>query len=40
MKDIGVRELKIHASKIVREVAERHAIHTTTRLCCGYPRAT
>jgi prevent-host-death family protein len=31
MKDIGVRELKIRASEIVREVAEGHAMYTITR---------
>ena len=31
MKEIGVRDLKIRASEIVREVAEGHATYTITR---------
>jgi prevent-host-death family protein len=30
-KDIGVRELKIRASAIIRGVAEQHATYTVTR---------
>jgi prevent-host-death family protein len=31
MKDIGIRELKAHASELVRHVAEEHATYTITR---------
>ena len=31
MKDIGIRELKAHASEIVRQVAESHATYAITR---------
>jgi len=31
MKDIGIRELKTHASDLVRQVAENHATYTITR---------
>lgn len=31
MKDIGIRELKTHASDLVRQVAEDHATYTITR---------
>ena len=31
MKDIGIRELKMHASNLVRQVAENHATYTITR---------
>ena len=31
MKDIGIRELKAHASDLVRRVAEEHATYTITR---------
>jgi len=30
MKDIGIRELKAHASEIVRRVAEERAVYTVT----------
>lgn len=31
MKDIGIRELKAHASELVRHVAEEQATYTITR---------
>ena len=31
MKDIGIRELKTHASDLVRQVSENHATYTITR---------
>ena len=31
MKDIGIPELKAHASELVRHVAEEHATYTITR---------
>lgn len=31
MKDIGIRQLKAHASDLVRKVAEEHATYTITR---------
>ena len=31
MKDIGIRELKAHASDLVRQVAEGHAAYVITR---------
>ena len=31
MKDIGIRELKTHASELVRHVAEEQATYTITR---------
>lgn len=31
MKDIGIRDLKTHASDLVRQVAEKHATYTITR---------
>jgi prevent-host-death family protein len=31
MKDVGIRELKAHASDLVRRVAEEHATYTITR---------
>jgi len=31
MKDIGIRQLKAHASSLVRRVAEEHATYTITR---------
>jgi prevent-host-death family protein len=31
MKDIGIRDLKAHASALVRHVSENHAIYTITR---------
>ena len=31
MKDIGIRELKAHASDLVRQVSENHATYTITR---------
>jgi prevent-host-death family protein len=31
VKDIGIRELKAHASDVVRRVAEEHATYTITR---------
>jgi prevent-host-death family protein len=31
MKDIGIRDLKAHASDLVRQVSENHATYTITR---------
>lgn len=31
MKDIGIRQLKAHASDLIRRVAEEHATYTITR---------
>ena len=31
MKDIGIRDLKTHASDLVRQVSENHATYTITR---------
>ena len=31
MKDIGIRQLKTHASDLIRQVAEDHATYTITR---------
>jgi prevent-host-death family protein len=31
MKDIGIRQLKAHASELVRQVSENHATYTITR---------
>jgi len=31
MKDIGIRDLKTHASDLVRQVCENHATYTITR---------
>lgn len=31
MKDIGIRDLKAHASDLVRQVSEEHATYTITR---------
>jgi prevent-host-death family protein len=31
MKDIGIRELKAHASELIRRVTEEHATYTITR---------
>jgi prevent-host-death family protein len=31
MKDIGIRQLKTHASDLVRQVSENHATYTITR---------
>ena len=31
MKDIGIRDLKAHASALVRQVSENHATYTITR---------
>ena len=31
MKDIGIRQLKAHASDLVRQVSENHATYTITR---------
>lgn len=31
MKDIGIRDLKTHASDLIRQVSENHATYTITR---------